>query len=202
VTYVDEKRQRVSSESAYLTPDVLARTNLSVVINSTATRIIFEATNGETRAVGVEYAEMQWSKRYRVRARKEVILSQVSVFKPCNFFNLIICTRNSRAGAVHTPSLLLLSGIGPAEHLKEHDIPIVHDLPGVGQNLVDHPVIDVSFKDKMNSSPLFLKPKGIVDAFRLFKNVAQYHLGLGGILAMNVGYRFFSLLHLYSYLCF
>jgi len=83
----------------------------------------------------------------------------------------------------------MLSGIGPAEHLKEHDIPIVKDLPGVGQNLVDHPVVDVAFKDKLDSSPLFLKPKGLMDTWRLLKTVAQYNLGYGGVLAMNVSIR-------------
>ncbi|THV07247.1 choline dehydrogenase [Dendrothele bispora CBS 962.96] len=154
------------SRSAYLTSEVLSRPNLSVVIHSTVTRILFETIDGETRAVGVEYAETQWSKRYRVKARKEVILS---------------------AGAVHTPHILILSGIGPADQLKEHDIPIVQELPGVGRNLVDHPVVDVSFKDKLDSSPLYLQPNGIVDIFRLFKTVAQYHLGFGGTLAMNFG---------------
>lgn len=74
VTYIDEKHQRVSSESAYLTPDVLSRKNLTVAINATVTRIIFEHVNGETHAVGVEFARKKDGERYRARARRDVVL--------------------------------------------------------------------------------------------------------------------------------
>ena len=52
-----------------------------------------------------------------------------------------MCARS--AGAVHTPHVLMLSGIGPATHLKTHGIPVLHELSGVGQNLYDHPVVRV-----------------------------------------------------------
>lgn len=77
VTYIDENRERVSSESAYLTKDVLSRPNLSVAIHAHVTRILFDKVDGETRAVGVEYAKKETGPRYRSRARKEVILSYV-----------------------------------------------------------------------------------------------------------------------------
>ncbi|KAK1231639.1 hypothetical protein PQX77_005237 [Marasmius sp. AFHP31] len=167
MTYVDEKRERVSSESAYLAPEVLARPNLKVAINATATRILFGEANGETRAVGVEYASSALGVRYRSKATREVILS---------------------AGAIHTPHLLMLSGVGPAEQLKVHDIPIVKDLPGVGSNLIDHCVLDVAFKDAHDDNALFLKPKSISDVYKLIKAVVQYRvLGSGGPLAMNFG---------------
>lgn len=75
MTYVDEKRQRVSSESAYLTPDVLARPNLKVALNASVTQIIFESVDGETRAAGVNFASSKNSPIYQARAAKEVVLS-------------------------------------------------------------------------------------------------------------------------------
>ncbi|WP_404379583.1 choline dehydrogenase [Caenispirillum salinarum] len=101
---------RASTANAYLKP-ALSRPNLSVRMHALTTRILFEGR----KAVGVEYR--QGDKTVTVRARKEVILS---------------------ASAFNSPKLLMLSGVGPAEHLREHGIDVVHDLPGVGQNLQDH----------------------------------------------------------------
>ena len=101
---------RCSTAMAYLKP-AMNRPNLDIQTHALTTRVIMD---GKT-AVGVEYR--QGGKTRRVRARKEVILS---------------------ASSFNSPKLLMLSGIGPAEHLKEHGIKVVHDLPGVGQNLQDH----------------------------------------------------------------
>ncbi len=101
---------RCSTAMAYLKP-AMNRPNLDIQTHALTTRVIME---GKT-AVGVEYR--QGSKTLRVRARKEVILS---------------------ASSFNSPKLLMLSGIGPADHLKEHGIEVVHDLPGVGRNLQDH----------------------------------------------------------------
>jgi choline dehydrogenase len=82
------------------------------------TRLLFEGK----RAVGVEYVhEHQIKEAY---ADQEVILS---------------------GGAINSPQLLMLSGIGPAEHLRQLDIPVLLDLPGVGQNLQDHPRIAIRY---------------------------------------------------------
>lgn len=78
MTYVDEKRERVSAETAYLTPDVLARPNLRVAIHAHVTRILFETVDGATRATGVEFARGEKMMRYRARARREVIVWCVS----------------------------------------------------------------------------------------------------------------------------
>ncbi|KAK0205456.1 hypothetical protein DFS33DRAFT_1274353 [Desarmillaria ectypa] len=164
MTYIDHNRERVSSESAYLTPEVLARPNLKVAINSHVTRILFDS---EKRAVGVEYANTENSPRYHSRARKEVILS---------------------AGAIHSPHILMLSGVGPAEHLREYNIPVVHNLAGVGGNLVDHPVMDISYKDATNSAANYLIPRTLADKLKLFKALLHYRfLRSGGPLATNVG---------------
>jgi len=75
VTYIDENRTRVSSETAYLTTDVLERSNLIVVIDATVTKILFEKTGDETKTVGLEFAKSKTSCRYTVRVRKEVIVT-------------------------------------------------------------------------------------------------------------------------------
>ena len=87
------------------------RSNLTVITKAQATRVLFEGS----RAVGVEIARGR--AREVVRASREVILS---------------------GGAVNSPQLLMLSGVGPADELRRHGIPVVQDLPGVGQNLQDH----------------------------------------------------------------
>ncbi|KAF7374604.1 L-sorbose 1-dehydrogenase [Mycena sanguinolenta] len=166
VTYVDSKGQRVSSETAYLTKDVLARPNLKVAIHAQVTRVIFDQVNGATRAVGVEFANSPNSPRYKARARKEVVLS---------------------AGAIHSPHILMLSGVGPASRLKAYGIPVVLDAPGVGANLVDHPVVDLYLKDKKNNSVRGLKPTSFVQTLQLFRELGRYQMFGTGKLATNFG---------------
>ncbi len=102
--------RRASAAVCYLKP-ARNRPNLSVSTDSRVTRILVEGK----RAVGVEY--VKGGQKIVARAGREVILS---------------------AGAINSPRLLMLSGIGPAEHLGQVGIPVVHDLPGVGRNLQDH----------------------------------------------------------------
>uniref|UniRef100_T1IF85 GMC_OxRdtase_N domain-containing protein n=3 Tax=Rhodnius prolixus TaxID=13249 RepID=T1IF85_RHOPR len=103
---------RMSTSQAFLHP-IRKRKNLNVVKYAMVTKIIME----KDRAVGVEYIKN--NRRFTVRASKEVILS---------------------AGAINSPQLLMLSGIGPRDHLQSLGIKVVKDLP-VGYNLMDHPVI-------------------------------------------------------------
>jgi choline dehydrogenase len=110
--------RRCSSAAAYLTP-VRGRPNLAVRTGCFTHRVVVE----HGRAVGVEYQHD--SALRHARAEREVILS---------------------GGGIGSPRLLLLSGIGPAEHLRDVGVPVVHDLPGVGQNLHDHYAIDVSYE--------------------------------------------------------
>ena len=105
--------RRSSAATAYLHP-ARVRRNLTVVAGAEVARILVEGN----RAVGVE--SVQGGRRTVTRARREVLVA---------------------AGAIGSPRLLLLSGIGPAEHLCALDIGVQHDLPGVGENLQDH--IDV-----------------------------------------------------------
>ena len=102
--------RRWSAASAYLHP-AAARENLTIVTKAQATRVLIE----NCRAVGVEYARGR--RRHTARAAQEVVLA---------------------AGAINSPQLLLLSGIGPAEELRARGVSAVHDLPGVGKNLQDH----------------------------------------------------------------
>ncbi len=102
--------RRCSAASAYLRP-ALRRRGLAVAVGAHATRILFEGS----KAVGVEFR--QGSRTRSVRAEREVIVS---------------------CGAINSPQLLMLSGIGDARSLHGRDIPVHVDLPGVGGNLQDH----------------------------------------------------------------
>lgn len=77
MTYIDSRGRRVSTDSAYLTPEVLSRPNLTVAVNASATRIVFDTSGSSPRAVAVEFASSKDSPRFRVRAKKEVILAYV-----------------------------------------------------------------------------------------------------------------------------
>ena len=102
--------RRCSTARGYLKP-VRSRPNLTVITDAYATRVLFEGN----RAVGVECRHR--GAVLRAGAKKEVILS---------------------AGAIQTPRLLMLSGVGDSQHLAEIGVEVRHHLPGVGQNLQDH----------------------------------------------------------------
>ena len=108
--------RRHSSSDAFLKP-VIGDERLTLVTEARANRIVFDGKC----AVGVEY--LHNGKVRRATAAREVVLT---------------------AGAFATPKLLMLSGVGPADHLREFDIPVVADLAGVGQNLQDHNEIFLS----------------------------------------------------------
>lgn len=106
--------ERCSAAKAYLTGN-LHRTNLQVRTGAQVLRIVLTATEAGWRATGVEY--MRGGVRHTVHARREVLLS---------------------AGALLSPQILMLSGIGPSAHLRQVGVQPLHDLPGVGENLHDH----------------------------------------------------------------
>ncbi|MGW8465694.1 choline dehydrogenase [Pseudomonas sp. CLCA07] len=103
--------RRWSTSRGYLS-EALARGNVRVVTDALALRILFDGK----RAIGVEYE--QSGKTHHAHARREVVLT---------------------AGAINSPQLLLLSGIGPAAELRDLGITVKHDLSGVGKRLNDHP---------------------------------------------------------------
>ncbi|MDF0532253.1 GMC family oxidoreductase N-terminal domain-containing protein [Tsukamurella sp. 8F] len=108
---------RSSSSVSYLHPHQ-DRENLTIRTGAWAKRILTEIGDGGTRAVGVELTDNAFGRSTRVAARREVIVA---------------------AGAIDSPKLLMLSGIGPADHLRENGIDVLIDSPGVGMHLQDHP---------------------------------------------------------------
>ena len=114
--------RRCSSAVAFLAP-AAARKNLTVVTGAQVDRVIID----NKCAVGVRYTNGDGT--VTLKANREVLLS---------------------AGALQSPQLLMLSGIGPGEHLKHHGIDVVHDAPGVGQNLQDH--LDYTIIRRVRSS--------------------------------------------------
>ena len=109
--------ERQSHSRAYLNP-ILHRKNLKIIKNSLVTKVIIGPLSKKAYGVEVEHD----SKKFTFRARKEVIIS---------------------AGAVNSPQLLLLSGVGPKTHLRSKGIPVIVDSPMVGENLQDHCMIPV-----------------------------------------------------------
>ncbi|WP_136089641.1 GMC family oxidoreductase [Auritidibacter ignavus] len=119
---------RASSSVSYLHPN-LDRENLHIFTGHRVTRVLFDDVAGsKKKAVGVEYEDNAFGRLKTMRADREVIVS---------------------AGAIDSPKLLMLSGIGPAEHLKEFNIDVVVDSPGVGSNLQDHPEAVISWESNV-----------------------------------------------------
>lgn len=111
---------RCSSATAFLDP-ARRRPNLTIITGARATRLLIE----RGRATGVAY--VAGGRARSANASREVLLA---------------------GGAVNSPQLLMLSGIGPADHLKSHGIAVLNDLPGVGANLQDH--LDICTIDRCN----------------------------------------------------
>lgn len=148
-TMVTQKRgARWSSADAYLAP-ARKRTNLTVLTEAAATRVLFEGS----AAVGVEY--VKGGVRRTVRARKEVVLA---------------------GGAINTPQLLMLSGIGDEQQLRGHGIAVQHHLPEVGRNLTDHLVSMLGYR--VESDSLFTAEK--------LPELVNYLVRRRGMLTSNV----------------
>ncbi|MBF6174943.1 GMC family oxidoreductase [Nocardia blacklockiae] len=142
--------RRWSTADGYLRP-ALSRPNLTVRTDSLATRIVFDGT----RAIGVTY--LRAGAEHTAYADAEVLLS---------------------GGAVNSPQLLLLSGVGPAAHLRETGIDVVADLPGVGENLHDHP-----------ATPMLWRTRGTSDLaqFETPLRLGQWQAFGRGPLTSNIG---------------
>ena len=141
--------KRCSAATGYLTP-ILKRPNLTVWTNCLVKRVLFEGT----QAIGVEF--LRQGKTEQVRANREILLC---------------------GGSINSPQTLMISGVGPANHLREFNIPVVLDLPGVGQNLQDHLLLAVTYECK--------KPISLAGAESI-GNVLQYLLFHKGMLSSNI----------------
>ncbi|HTV58324.1 MAG TPA: choline dehydrogenase [Verrucomicrobiae bacterium] len=147
VTQSDGRRQ--SAFDAFVRP-ALGRPNLTLATNALATRIMTE----KGRVKGVEFSE--GGTIQEARAEKEVIVA---------------------GGAVNSPQLLMLSGIGAADELARAGVRVVHHLPGVGKNLQDHPMVSTGYTSK--------KPVTLMSA-ESPRNLLRYFLWKDGPLTSNV----------------
>jgi choline dehydrogenase len=160
--------RRCSAANAYLRP-AMRRSNLAVRTHVLVNRVLFEGR----RAVGVSYK--RGGETVSVRARREVIVS---------------------AGSINSPQLLKLSGVGPAAELAALGIPVVHDLPGVGENLQDHLefYFQVASKEPItlykHMNPL---GKALIGARWLLRHDglgATNHFEAGGFIRSRAGIRY------------
>ena len=148
------KGERWSTARAYLDP-VRKRSNLTIKTQTQVQHVIFEGT----KAIGVSYTDGTGNMQ-TAHVKKEVILS---------------------AGAVGSPHILMLSGVGPGAHLQDMGIEVLCDLPGVGQNLNDHPDFVLKYKCKQ---PVSFWPKTKPLA-KLAAGI-QWFTTRGGIVASNL----------------
>lgn len=148
--------QRCSAAVAYLHP-AMGRPNLQVETNALGRKVLFEGK----RAVGVEFIQNGMVRT--AKARAEVILA---------------------GGAINSPQLLQLSGVGPGQLLAEHGIPVVHDLPGVGENLQDHYVTGARFRLKAGTVSVNEQSKG----GRLAAEALKYLFQRKGLLTLSAAH--------------
>ena len=140
---------RWSAADTFLAP-IVDRLNLTVKTGATVSRVLMEAG----RAVGVEY-----------------VVGSVRNVARCSG-EIIVC-----AGSINSPQILMLSGIGPATHLQEHDIDVKHDLPA-GDGLQDHPAVMLVY-DSLRT--------GTLDEAERLRHLVRYLARKDGMLSSNVG---------------
>ncbi|MGB8414926.1 choline dehydrogenase [Paraburkholderia sp.] len=146
---------RASAGRAYLRP-ALKRGNVELILEAAVSRVLF---NDQKRAVGVEY--LKHGETFRVEAEREVILC---------------------GGAYKSPHLLLLSGIGPVNQLKEHGLSMVSHVPGVGRGLQDHVCAPVAYR----SSKSGVSPGVNMNLLKMGWIGAQWLFGRSGLGASNL----------------
>ena len=143
--------ERCSVAAAYLHP-VMGRANLKVITGAHATRVLMDGF----RATGVAY--LAGKIEQKVTARAEVILC---------------------GGTFNSPQMLMLSGIGPGEHLRARGVEVTKDLPGVGQNLQDH--LDYIYAAKTRDTDVL--GLGAVGAYKLIRDIFRWRRDGNGIVA-------------------
>lgn len=146
--------ERCSAARAYLFPH-MQRPNLTVITQALTQRILIE----NNVAIGVEYKHQGQVKQ--IRARREVLLS---------------------AGAIQSPQILMLSGVGDQQELNQHRIEVKKHLPGVGKNFHDHPDFIFAYKVKDIQGTFGLSIPGTID---LFKQIGRYRKERRGLMTTN-----------------
>ncbi len=141
------KGERASASKYYLNP-ARKKSNLKVFTHSFVEKIIFEGT----KAIGIEVNIK--GKINKIFANKEIILS---------------------GGSINSPQLLMLSGVGPASHIKEKGIEVVKNIPGVGRNLQDH--LETYIQQECNTSDTLYK---YINKFNMIKAGIQWFLNKSG----------------------
>lgn len=149
---------RQTAFAAYLKP-ILGRKNLWIMDHSFAQRILFKKQGASQRAYAVSFVDNRDQQAYTVEAKLEVIVS---------------------AGAIRSPQLLIVSGVGPKADVNRIGVPLIKDLPGVGQNLHDHPITTMGWVTSLDYST----PGSTPDAAAF----AQYANNKTGIVA-SIGGR-------------
>ncbi len=150
--YTTHRKRRWNGIDAFLS-QVLADPKLAIMTGATVSRVLVE--NG--RCTGVAY--LSEGREITVRCEREVLMA---------------------AGAYATPKLLMLSGIGPAGHIAQHGLKVVHDLPGVGENLQDHHEVPVVAATNGHFG-YYGEDKGL----KALRNGLQYMLFRSGPVASN-----------------
>ena len=140
--------RRCSSAVAYLNP-VKSRPNLQIITKAQTTRVLFDGT----KATGVAYQTPSGEETV-VTANKEIVLS---------------------SGAIGSPQILMLSGLGEAAHLKEHGIEVIKNLPGVGKNLQDH--LQARLVHKCNEPTLNDEVRSLYNQARIALKYALFRAG-------------------------
>ena len=143
---VDDKGRR-GYATAYYTPEVAQRPNLHLQAETLVEKVLFDQTGDKPRATGVAVHTKNGVEN--ITARREVILS---------------------GGCLNSPQLLELSGIGRADILEQHGIPLVVDSPGVGENLQDHTLVALSFEvaDEQVSGDMLRDPNIVQALLKLY----------------------------------
>ena len=147
--------RRLSAYDAFLAP-VRHRSNLTILADAQAEKVDIEGR----RATGVTF--LHKGERRQVKAKAEVVLA---------------------GGAINSPQLLMLSGVGPAAHLGELGIEVVHDAPGVGQNLHDHTLASLIY-----DVPERFSVNHLTRGLRLAGEVAKYYTSHTGLLALGTSH--------------
>ncbi|KAJ7021480.1 alcohol oxidase [Mycena alexandri] len=150
---IDSKMHRNSTFTAFLSPEIVrTRQNLTICVEAVVNGIKCATVEGSTkpRALGVYFGDAKDSSHtFYAHATREVVLC---------------------AGAVASPQILMLSGIGPKAHLASHGIPLIKDLPGVGSYLKDHLGIPVMFKVPLKDSLNIMR----ASIFRAILEILKY----------------------------